>query len=253
MRRLAAACALFCALIAPSGAQGLAPTGLKAKLTREMRVVGARGGAYVLDLQTGQPLFQWRANTARPPASVEKLYTTSTALLRLGPDATFETKTLSAVPITPDGTLDGDLYLRGDGDPTLSTLRLDQLALQLAGLGITSVHGDVVGDGTVFDALRGSFRTGGAADSDMTGALGGLTVNRGYDGYRYAASPALIAARRFFRSLRRAHVRVLGRAAAGAAEPQAQQLALSRSMPLRQLVALTNAPSDNFYAETLLK
>jgi D-alanyl-D-alanine carboxypeptidase/D-alanyl-D-alanine-endopeptidase (penicillin-binding protein 4) len=253
LRRLAVACALSCALIAPSGAQALAPTGLKAKLTREMRVVGARGSAYVLDLQTGQPLFQWRANTARPPASVEKLYTTSTALLRLGPDATFETKTLSTVPITPDGTLDGDLYLRGDGDPTLTTLRLDQLARQLAGMGITSVHGDVVGDGTIFDALRGSFRTGGAADGDMTGALGGLTVNRGYDGSRYAASPALVAARRFFRSLRRANVRVLGRAAAGPTAEGASELAGTTSVPLSQLVALTNAPSDNFYAETLLK
>src|SRR3954452_13870492 len=169
MRRIAALCALLGALIAPAGAQALAPAALKAKLAREMRIVGARGSAYVLDLQTGQPLFQWRANTARPPASVEKLYTTSTALLRLGPDATFETKTLSAVPITPDGTLDGDLYLRGDGDPTLTTPRLDELARQLAGLAITSVYGDVFGDGTVFDALRGSFRTGGAADGDMTG------------------------------------------------------------------------------------
>src|SRR3954454_21441786 len=253
MRRLAAACALFCALIAPSGAQGLAPTGLKAKLTREMRVVGARGGAYVLDLQTGQPLFQWRANTARPPASVEKLYTTSTALLRLGPDATFETKTLSTVPITPDGTLDGDLYLRGDGDPTLTTLRLDQLARQVAAAGVTSIHGDVVGDGTIFDALRGSFRTGGAPDFDMTGALGGLTVNRGYDGSRYASSPALVAARRFFRALRGAHIRVLGRAAAGPADPDADELAVTTSVPLRELIAMTNAPSDNFYAETLLK
>src|SRR4051794_25149247 len=253
MRRLAALSGLLCALIAPSGAQALAPAALQAKLTREMRIVGARGSAYVLDLQTGQPLFQWRANTARPPASVEKLYTTSTALLRLGPDATFDTETLSGVPITPDGTLDGDLYLRGDGDPTLTTLRLDQLARQLAGIGLTSVHGDIVGDGTVFDALRGSFRTGGAADGDMTGALGGLTVNRGYDGSRYAASPALVAAKRFFRSLRRAKVRVLGRGAGGPATEDASRLAVTTSVPLRQLVALTNAPSDNFYAETLLK
>ena len=253
MRRLVAAIALLCALALPAGAQALTPAGLQAKLTREMRIVGARGSAYVLDLQSGQPLFAWRADTARPPASVEKLYTTSTALLRLGPDTTFDTEVLTGVPVTPDGTLDGDLWLRGGGDPTLSTLRLDQLARQVAAAGVTSIHGDVVGDGTVFDALRGSFRTGGAADSDMTGALGGLTVNRGYDGYRYAASPALVAAKRFFRSLRRAHIRVLGRAAAGPTDPGASRLALTSSVPLRTLVAETNAPSDNFYAETILK
>jgi D-alanyl-D-alanine carboxypeptidase/D-alanyl-D-alanine-endopeptidase (penicillin-binding protein 4) len=253
MRRLAAAIALVCALAAPAGAQALTPAGLQAKLTREMRIMGARGSAYVLDLQTGQPLFRWRADTARPPASVEKLYTTSTALLRLGPDTTFDTEVLSDVPVTPDGTLDGDVWLRGGGDPTLSTTRLDVLARQLAGEGVTSVHGDVLGDGTIFDALRGSFRTGGAADSDMTGALGGLTVNRGYDGGRYAASPSLVAAKRFFRSLRRARVRVLGRAAAGPADAGATRLAMTSSVPLRTLVAETNTPSDNFYAETLLK
>jgi len=253
MRRLAASCALFCAFAAPSGAQALAPAELKAKLSREMRIVGARGSAYVLDLQSGQPLFQWRADTARPPASVEKLYTTSTALLRLGPNATFDTEALADIPVTPDGTLDGDVWLRGSGDPTLTTTRLDILGREIAGLGVTSIHGDVIGDGTVFDALRGSFRTGGAADGDMTGALGGLTVNRGYDGSRYAASPALVAAKRFFRSLRRARIRVLGRAAAGPADAGASQLAVTTSVPLGQLVALTNTPSDNFYAETLLK
>src|SRR3954468_17683773 len=169
MRRLIALSGLFCALLAPSGAQALAPAGLKAKLTREMRHVGARGSAYVLDLQTGQPLFQWRADPAPPAAAGEKLYTTSTALLRLGPDATFDTEALAGIPVTPDGTLDGDVWLRGEGDPTLTTARLDALAREIAGQGVTSVHGDVIGDGTVFDALRGSFRTGGAADGDMTG------------------------------------------------------------------------------------
>src|SRR4051794_38968757 len=128
MRRWAAPLALVVVLVAPSGATALTPVGLQAKLTREMRLMGARGSAYVADLTTGQPLFAWRPDVARPPASVEKLYTTSTALLRLGPDTTFDTEALAAVPVTPDGTLDGDLWLRGGGDPTLTTPRLDDLA-----------------------------------------------------------------------------------------------------------------------------
>src|SRR5207245_398517 len=126
-----------------------------------------------------QPLFSWRPDTPRPPASVEKLYTTSTALLRLGPDAVFVTQALSEDTTSTDGIVRGDLWLRGGGDPTLSSARLAALARDVAAAGIVSIHGDVVGDGSLFDSLPGSFRTGGRYDSDMTGALSALTVDRG--------------------------------------------------------------------------
>ncbi len=49
-----------------------------------MRQAGRYSGAYVVDMDTGNALFSQAAGTARLPASVEKVYTTSTALLRFG-------------------------------------------------------------------------------------------------------------------------------------------------------------------------
>ena len=254
MRRSSAIFALLCAFAAsPAPALALGPQWLRAKLSREMRLAGVRGGAYVVDLGSGQPVFAVRADVARPPASVEKLYTTATALLRFGPDATFDTQVLADTSPDPGGVLPGDVWLRGGGDPTLTTARVADLAGQLADQGIVSVHGGVHGDGSLFDQLPGSYRTGGRFDTDIGGALAALEVNRGLKAGRGQSAPALIAARAMAHALRRAEVRVAGRTTIAPAPGDAHVVARVSSPPLGQLVASTNTPSDNFYAETLLK
>jgi serine-type D-Ala-D-Ala carboxypeptidase/endopeptidase (penicillin-binding protein 4) len=248
---MVAAVSGFAALPAPALATG--PQWLRAKLSREMRLTGVRGSAYVLDLNTGRAVYAARADVARPPASVEKLYTTATALLRFGPDATFDTEVLADTDADPDGVLPGDLWLRGGGDPTLTTARVAALAGEVSDAGIASVRGGVHGDGSLFDGLPGSYRTGGRYDRDIGGALAALEVNRGLNRGRLQSAPALIAARALAHALRRAEVRVTGRTAIEAVPRAAHVVARITSPPLARLVALTNAPSDNFYAETLLK
>ena len=112
------------------------------------------------------------------------------------------------------------------------------------------MDGSVLGDESRFDTLRGSFDTGGAYDRDIGGVLGALTLNRGFskDG-----KPAAAAARQFAKALRADGIRVEGRSGAGSAPAEAQELASVASPPMRDLIRLTNVPSDNFLAETLLK
>jgi D-alanyl-D-alanine carboxypeptidase/D-alanyl-D-alanine-endopeptidase (penicillin-binding protein 4) len=92
----------------------------------------------------------------------------------------------------------------------------------------------------------------------MEGLLSALAYDRGFssaDGSTYQRRPALLAAQQFAIALRRAGVKVppstpvyTGRAAAGA-----QQLAVVHSPRIAKLVQLTDTPSDNFFAEMLLK
>jgi serine-type D-Ala-D-Ala carboxypeptidase/endopeptidase (penicillin-binding protein 4) len=253
MCRLVALLALLTALVLPSGATALSVAGLQTKLGREMALAGAGGGAYVRELDTGRVLFSARADVARPPASVEKLYTTSTALLRLGPDATFDTQVLAGSAPDANGVVATNLYLRGGGDPTLTTVRVQALAAQVVAAGITRVQGGIAGDGTLFDDLPGSYRTGGRYDTDMGGRLAALEVGRGLARGRPQATPALIAARALVHELRRLGVKVDGATTSAATPAGASVVATSSSVPLRTLVALTNVPSDNFYAETILK
>ena len=79
------------------------------------------------------------------PASVMKLVTTLAALDRLGPAHTFQTEVLVDGPIQ-NGVLDGSLYIRGGGDPTLTTERASALLRALRARGLQTVRGDLILD-----------------------------------------------------------------------------------------------------------
>jgi serine-type D-Ala-D-Ala carboxypeptidase/endopeptidase (penicillin-binding protein 4) len=250
-RSFAVAVLVVAALLAlAGGAQAISAPTLQAKLAHEVRRASAFSGVYVRDLDSDRTLFESKADVARVPASVEKLYTTSAALLRFGPDATLKTTVAGDGFMDPDGVWRGNLYLRGGGDPTLNREDLQLLASDLAAAGIIRVDGSVLGDETRFDALRGSYDSGGAYDSDMGGVLSALTLARGFakDG-----KPAAQAARQLAKVLRGEGIRVEGRSGVGTAPETATQLASVESPSMRDLIRLTNVPSDNFLAEMLVK
>jgi D-alanyl-D-alanine carboxypeptidase/D-alanyl-D-alanine-endopeptidase (penicillin-binding protein 4) len=250
------ACALLCAAAAPSAeAAGLAKT--KRILRTEMAKAGAYSGAHVYDLTTRRTLYTEDASVPRIPASVEKLYTTAAALELFGPQGTIATDVLAPATVDPaTGVLSGNLYLRGNGDPSFNASAAGMLADQLIErTGITEVDGRVIGDETAFDGLRGppseGFRT-----SVWVGPLSALTFNRGFTGRRrplFQASPPLFAAKEFTAALRRRGVRVRRSARAGASPEGALMLAQGTSPTIESLVASMNVPSDNFFAETLIK
>jgi serine-type D-Ala-D-Ala carboxypeptidase/endopeptidase (penicillin-binding protein 4) len=243
---------LFAALaVLPAGsASAISTPTLQAKLTREMRHAGGFSGAFVRDLDSQRTLFEAKADAPRAPASVEKLYTTASVLMRFGPDATLPTAVAGRGFLDPDGVWRGDLYLHGGGDPTLGRDDLQRLARALGAAGILRVEGSVLGDESRFDVLRGSFDTGGAYDRDIGGVLSALALNRGFskDG-----RPAAQAAGQFAKELRADGIRVEGRSGAGETPAEARELASVASPPMRDLIRLTNVPSDNFLAEMLVK
>ncbi|MCS7263927.1 MAG: D-alanyl-D-alanine carboxypeptidase/D-alanyl-D-alanine-endopeptidase [Armatimonadetes bacterium] len=83
------------------------------------------------------------------PASNVKLFTSALALERLGEDFTFTTPLLTDGQIESE-TLNGNLYLKGVGDPSLTRDRLKAMAKILVSKGIKFVNGDVVVDVSAF-------------------------------------------------------------------------------------------------------
>jgi serine-type D-Ala-D-Ala carboxypeptidase/endopeptidase (penicillin-binding protein 4) len=270
-RWLLAALASASALIgvpSPAAAQPL--QSLQNAMRAGLRSAGAATGAYVVDLTTGQTLYSARSGTGRLPASVEKLYTTSTALARFGANATLKTAVRATGSLDANGIWHGILYLKGAGDPTFGSASYDHFAYGAGATiqrlvtnlirqnGIKAFRGAVVGDESTFDSLRGTPATGYGFSSYVEGALSGLAYDRGFadeQGSSIQTNPPLFAAQRFVDALRAAGVQVPHgtHTRSGRAPSSSRLLATVNSPRMSTLVRLTNTPSDNFFAEMLLK
>lgn len=246
---------------AASSAQGA----LDRQLGHEMMIAGSQSGAYVYDLTTATPLFSAHAEVPHPPASVEKLYTATTALELMGPTATLSTSVLGMGHLGPDGRWEGNLYLRGGGDPTFgSTAFIDSryggqgtsisaLAALVKAAGIRSVTGSVDGDESYWDSLRGDPYSNYAPDPELEGNLSALEFNRGEMGSEQGPhAPAAYAALELRGALRAEGVSVHSGTAA-TTPPAATTIATANSPTLATLLGLTLPPSDNYFAESLLK
>jgi D-alanyl-D-alanine carboxypeptidase/D-alanyl-D-alanine-endopeptidase (penicillin-binding protein 4) len=236
-----------------------------------MRQIGGASSAYVVDMNTGTVLYSHAANVGRLPASVEKLYTTSTALLRFGASATLSTTVYGSGWLDAQGVWRGILYLKGGGDPTFGSQSFDQAAYGTGAtvqrlvsklkrsLHLTAIRGWIVGDASYFDSRRGTPATGFGVDlPDVEGELSALAYDRGFadlQGIVPQARPALYATQQFAAALRAAHIKVPAhtRVVTGRTPASATQIAAVQSPPMSTLIRLTNTPSDNYLAEMLLK
>ena len=264
MRRIALSVIVLLAA-APSAAA--ADQALVKRLARQMRAAGAHSGAYVVNLSTGETVFRWRQNRTRILASNTKLFTTTAALARYGTEGTLGTEVRGTGALAEDGVWRGDLYLRGGGDPTFGSRRyatryygapggtVEELAALLEEAGIERVTGRIRGDESAFDSLRGGPESGFGV-SPWVGPLSGLAYNRGFAdeaGRSWQSNPPVFAAARLDAALEARGVRVRLVPRAGVTPTGANVLASVDSPPMERLVRITNKPSDNFFAEMLLK
>jgi D-alanyl-D-alanine carboxypeptidase/D-alanyl-D-alanine-endopeptidase (penicillin-binding protein 4) len=235
--------------------------------SRLVRGGGGASGLLVIDGETGRTVCARAPGQQRPLASNMKLFTTSTALARLGSESRIATLLKTDGGIDRNGVLHGSLYLVGAGDPTLGTpsfyrrflgglgTNIFQLKRQVREAGVKSVTGRLYADDSVFDRLRGVADSGYATSSEI-GPLSGLSFNSGYStatAQGFATDPALTAAGTLSLSLREAGVRISSTVALGTAPPFSTELARVESPPLTSIVNTTDVYSDNFFAEMLMK
>lgn len=245
--------ALAAVLAGAAPAAAISESGLKSAIAREMDRAPAASGAYVRDMNTGAVLYTRRANTVRIPASLEKLFTTSAALVRLGPAETLTTRAVIApeAVVEPGGTLRGDLVLVGGGDPFFGDESAARLAKAVRAAGIRRITGSVVGDESAFDQRRASCCAG--YDPDLGGVLSALAYDRGIYRGRARLDAARFAAARFAARLKAAGVTRTGRSRAGEAPDSAKTLAFVSSRSVGELASYINVPSNNFAAEMIFR
>ncbi len=208
------------------------------------------------------------AATALIPASNEKLLVAAVALDVLGTDFRFRTE-LWSLP-SADGVIPGDVYLVGGGDPVLrsdgvpdplrypafNTTSLDTLADQLVRIGIRSIQGDIVGDGSRYDDEFRAPGWGREITNADAGPYDALLVNDGIiENGNYGLVPARSAAVVFTDLVRARGIEVVGGAANEdrVVDPTFTALAVIESAPLPDILVELLHTSDNNTAELLVK
>jgi D-alanyl-D-alanine carboxypeptidase/D-alanyl-D-alanine-endopeptidase (penicillin-binding protein 4) len=105
---------------------------------------------YVENLESGQSTLAWNEEQPRNPASVAKLLTTLVALDTLGPSYRWRTEVYLQGDVVA-GKLNGNLLLKGYGDPFLVTERVWQMLRQIRQSGIQHIDGDLLLDDSYFN------------------------------------------------------------------------------------------------------
>jgi len=116
-----------------------------------------------IDIEADTQVVNYRGDKVLIPASSLKLITTLTAIDKLGDEFRYTTKITHDGHIHQDGTLKGNIYIEGSGDPTLGSSRFESvldfkdlikhISKQIIDFGITCVEGDIIADESIFDSF----------------------------------------------------------------------------------------------------
>lgn len=152
---------------------------------------GGITGAIVERVSDGKVIYAHNPDLRLLPASNRKLFTSAAALELLGDGFTYDTQALASAKPDADGTLNGDIVLKGVGDSSLTTADLDSMAAQIAAAGVKKIAGDVIGDGSYFQGPPYGFAW---EWDDFSGSdfpqIAGLEVNDGTIGVHLVAGGA---------------------------------------------------------------
>ena len=152
-RSLLTGCVALCCITLTTTTHAESDERLPATVVRALKAAGvpqASVGVFVQEVDARLPRVSVNANVPMNPASVMKLVTTYAALELLGPAYLWKTEAYANGKISA-GILDGDLILKGFGDPKLTIESFWLLQRQLRARGIKEIHGDLVLDRSYFD------------------------------------------------------------------------------------------------------
>ncbi len=121
------------------------------KALKKMGIPASAVSVYVQPVDGVKPTLAHQANVPMNPASVMKLVTTYSALELLGPAFRWKTEVYRDGPVV-NGVLQGNLIIKGYGDPSFKSQDFWQLLMRLRQSGIHTIEGNLIIDKTYFDA-----------------------------------------------------------------------------------------------------
>lgn len=139
---------------------------------------GAQAAALAVRVRDGQVLFARQPDAALAPASNQKILTALAVLTAYGPSHRFTTRIFADRAADDQGRV-GRLWVRGGGDPALTSEQWWRLSADLRRSGVRWIEGDIVVDDAAFDAERWNPAWGAPSARAYYPAVGALMANYG--------------------------------------------------------------------------
>ena len=262
-RPLVAPAAQAPAAVSPLGVERATPAGAdpawKERLDALLEGKPAGVAVRIDDAQA----YAWAARARRVPASNQKLLAAMALLEELGPDLDLPTRALG--PGLVDGIVPGDLYIAGEGDPSLASsgaydaalpfdaTRLGTLADAIALAGVERIEGRVMGAVSYFD--HDWFAPGWRSyfPERYVALPSALSIDGNRRNGEHIDDPELRLARKLTAKLRARGIEVPHQAGAGPLPGGLTEIARISSPPLEALLRYSNRFSSNFFAEVFGK
>lgn len=130
-------------------------------------------GLSVYSTKLNKWIYTYNHKKLLVPASNTKLFTTFTSFYQLGQEYQISTKVYMEGQLNK-GTLNGNLYIVGGGDPIFNINDLENIAAEIKKYGINKINGNIYGDGSFFDAETNRFKY--SNDIDEVEAVAPITA-----------------------------------------------------------------------------
>lgn len=227
---------------------------------------GTRAAILIVNPLSKDTLYSFNPVIPLIPASNNKLFTTAVALDLLKPDFKVCTKLLTDDHNLNDGVINGNLYLKGYGNPTFSEKDLDNFVDALKKLRIRKITGAIIGDESYFDneyTREGSIEEESASvklppisaiiyNHNTTTTQKKVSRRRYKTFTTFVKDPPLFAANQLRKKILTSGISVEGDYLNGVAPLNSKEIT-SVHIKLLDLISRVNKRSDNYYAECLFK
>ena len=204
-------------------------------------------GIKVVAVETGEVVYGKNTHKLHHPASTTKLFTTATALAKLGADYRFET-TLYIDADVSEG-IANNIYLKGRADPVLQRNDIVKLGDALLQTGIQSVRGKIIIDETYLDRVP---EGPGWMWDDRPLQISALSI-REIEPDTNTWNRAYACGHLLKTALMEGGINVTGEVVSGTVPSDAKVIVKHLSPPLADILKLMNKPSDNWIAELIFK
>ena len=158
-------------------------TELQQRLDEILSQANCQVSAEVVSAGKYDLLYSYNPQNKQIPASVTKIVTAALALTQLGLDYKFKTVVYTDDSNFKDGVINGNIYLKGYGDPDLNSSDIIYLAKQIHEKGIKEITGNIIYDESFFDNQHYTLGYNNDTDQRYWPYVSALNLDKNYGGY----------------------------------------------------------------------